>query len=280
MKRKSQVQRWVILAALLLVGMSTACSALPADSANLPVSTSTAAATITPTVVWFPPTATLIPPLTPTPMPAQDLKPGIGQLLFSDAFQTAESWPVGATPAGNIAVSAGKLTLSVQTPKSTLQALRMNPTLDNFYAETTVTANLCQGDDMLGILFRAYSDTSTYRYLIDCNGRVSAQVVIGGAPTFMQDWTTSGELRTGLLNPVKLGLWVSGDVMRFFINDQFQFEATRETLASGGIGFYARAASDSALSVSFSDFSVYQVSSSNIQTLTPHPLSPSATPAP
>ncbi len=265
------VRRFLLTAALGMGLFLAGCSSLQTPTENSATATITPIPTETPTIVWFPPTPTLAAPPTNTPMPDTDLKPGIGALLFTDTFETTEFWQQVSTANGNIAVGGGKLTLAVLAPKATLQTFRTNTTLDNFYAEVTMTPNLCQGDDTLGILFRTNGADSYYRYLLDCKGRVSAQVVIGGAPTDMQAWTPSGELLSGLPSPVKLGIWASRDVLRFFINDQYQFEVTRGTYIKGGIGFYARAASDSALSVSFSNLSVYQVAVGDVKTLTPPP---------
>jgi len=210
-------------------------------------------------------------------MSQQDLLPGLGPLIYEDKFADPDLWQSEKTQNGNIVAGDGELTLAVLAPKAVLQAFRRDPGVSDFYAEVTVTANLCHGDDLIGLLFRT-NGTDSYRYLIDCNGRAAAQVVINSAPTFMQDWTASGDLRAGQPSPVKLGVWASGNTLRFFINDQFQFEVSRGVYLNGGIGLYARAASDSTLSVSFSDLAVYQVSASGAQT--PGPTSAPVTPTP
>ena len=259
----------VLMVAVLLA----ACS--PADVQTTPTPTVTQTAEATPTVVWFPPTSTLIPQPTATPAPQEDLKPGIGALLFNDDFQDSSVWPRQTMPAGNIASANGKLTLSVQSARATLQATRAGTQLDNFYAEVTATVNFCQGDDMIGVLFRTGGENSHYRFLVDCQGRTALQVVIGGTPTFLQDWTASGELLSGLPQPFKIGIWANRDDLRLFINDQFQFKVSRGTYLSGSIGFYARAAGEPPLSVSFDPISVYALSPQPGQTATPGILSTS-----
>jgi len=263
---------------LLQITLLAACNLAPSVPEMDQAATATQTPTITPTIVWFPPTPTLAPQPTSAPISDQNLKPGVGALRIKDDFQSTENWNRETTPRGNIVPGNGKLTLVVQSPKGELYSIRKDTSVDNFYAEATFTANLCQGDDMTGMIFRTNGESSYYRYLVDCNGRVTAQVVIGGTPTAMHDWAPSGELIAGLPAPFKLGVWASKDVLRFFINDQFQFEAARGTYVYGGIGFYARAAGDPSLSVSISDFSVYDVSASPLQTLTSPVVAPTITP--
>lgn len=262
---------------LILAMLLAACSPVDVQMTSTPTATQTAEAT--PTIVWFPPTPTPLPQPTATPAPQEDLKPGIGALLFSDDFKDSNAWSRQTLPAGNIASANGKITLSVQSARATLQTIRAGTQLDNFYAEVTATVNLCQGDDMIGLLFRTGGENSYYRFLVDCQGRTALQVVIGGTPTFLQDWTASGELLGGLPQPFKIGIWANRDDLRLFINDQFQFKVSRGTYLSGSIGFYARAAGDPPLSVSFDHLAVYALSPQPGQTATPGTLSTSTPPS-
>jgi len=257
----------MIAAAVALGFLLSACSPQP-PAVDSGTPTQTLVPSVTPTIDWFPATPTVSIQSTRTPGPQEDLLPGVGSLIYSDIFEEPELWQYDQTKNGNIVVGEGELTLAVLAPNAVLQTFRRDPVLTDFFAEVTVTANLCQGEDLIGLLFRT-NGTDSYRYLIDCSGRTSAQVVINGAPTFMQDWAVSGELLPGLPSPVKLGVWASKNTLRFFINDRLQFEVSRGVYLNGGLGFYARTASDSTLSVSFSDLSVYEVSASATQPALP-----------
>lgn len=266
-----------ILSCILVAVFTAACSIQGTPVPVEPLFSPTPSLTTTSTIVWFPATATSTPQPTVTPMPAQDLKPGIGSLLFEDNFQNSENWNKQITSNGNVVPGGGELTLAVQSSKGSLTTIRQNTTVSNFYAEATVNASLCKGDDMAGFLFRSASDQSYYRYLVDCNGRVSAQVVIGTAPTPMRDWVSSSQLQPGLPYKFTMGVWAYGNVMRFFINGEMQFEITRDLYRSGGLGFYARAAGDSPLTMNFSQLKVYEVQLS-APLVSPTPT-PSLTPA-
>ncbi len=270
----------LFLAATIALGFILSACAPQGDQSG-EIATDTPIPSPTPTIEWFPPTPTIPIPPTPTPDTQPESLPGVGDLIYTDTFDESSLWTSDQAQAqnGNIAFAGSELTLAVLAPKATLQTFRRDPVLTDFYAEVTVTANLCQGSDAVGLLFRTNGNDS-YRYLIDCSGMVSAQVVINGAPTPMQDWIGSGELLQGLPAPVKLAVWASKNTLRFFINDQFQFEINRNVYVSGGIGLYARAASDSALSVSFSNLSVYQVAGTPPAGASPSPFSATATPTP
>lgn len=205
-----------------------------------------------------------------TPAPTENLMPGIGSLLFEDHFRNKEDWTEQVSANGNVALGGDELTLAVQASKASLTAFRTNTTLSDFYAEVTVQASLCKGEDMAGIIFRSVGSQSYYRYLVDCNGRVAAQVMIGNTPTSMRDWVGSSQLQPGLPYQFTMGVWAVKNVMRFFINGELQFEITRDLYRSGGLGFYARAASDSPLTISFSDLKVYPVNlTTPLSSLTP-----------
>ena len=99
---------------------------------------------------------------------------------------------------------------------------------------------------------------SYYRFMINCSGRISLQQVAGGTPTTLVDWISTNQVQQGLNNPIKIGVWVYGNNLKIYLNDQLQMEVVNSTFYSGGIGFFAKAAGDSPISVSFSDIKVYQ----------------------
>jgi hypothetical protein len=69
----------------------------------------------------------------------------------------------------------------------------------------------------------------------------------------------SSVIPVGPSGTVRLGVWVVGREMRFFINDQFHFTVSDPMIPSGGIGVFARSAGETALTVNFSDLAVYEV---------------------
>ena len=93
-----------IFCSILLVLISSACAVAPAVEV-LPTDTQAApTATVTPTVIWFPPTAT--PTAFPTPIvtPTVDMRPALGNILFEDDFSDAKAWTGGQSAEGSVAL--------------------------------------------------------------------------------------------------------------------------------------------------------------------------------
>ncbi|MCL4562272.1 MAG: hypothetical protein M1281_16875 [Chloroflexi bacterium] len=249
---------------LLLAACAPASSpeaAIPSTLAPSPIS-----ATETPTVVWFPPTETptLAPTqaLTPTPDPRGDL----GKILLSDDFSKREHWQTGRTPAGSMAFGDSEFTLAVAEPKASLSSLRDGPVLTDFYVEVNAEPSMCRGADAYGVLLRAASEADFYRFTLTCDDRMRFERTVNNQTAVIQDWTP----RLGPPAPSRLGVWVTGTEMRFFVDGIYQFSAHDPVLHEGRLGLFARSAGDTPLTVNFSNLVVYQASAPSAST-TPSP---------
>lgn len=229
--------------------------------------------TATPTIDWFP--ATVTPPVvrqsTLTPNAASNLV--YGPSLFSDTFAAPGSWQNTQDTGGNIIVKDSVLTLAVKTTHGSLLTLRKNTELSDFYLETTLKRVLCKDDDVVGVVFRTQGAGSFYRLVLNCQGLYALQQVSGGSTVMLVNWSPSAEITTGLWKPVIIGISANGKTIRIYMNNKLQSEVARTTFARGGIGYYARAAGDTPLTVSFSDLNVYQVGASG-------PIAPASSPVP
>jgi hypothetical protein len=260
-KRAAKILTMAVVAGLLawVVAGCAAQQQMPLDQLFSP----TPSLTNTPTIVWFPSTATAMTavPQTPTPNPAAN--PSFGSEIFSDAFTQAGAWQNLQAANGLVSISDGALTLAVKKTPAAMAVVRQDTQYSNFYLETTVKrVALCKSDDEIGLLFRVSGEQSFYRLLVNCQGLISLQQVVGGTPAVLIAWTASEQIPAGLWKSFTLGVWTYGQVIRIYVNDQLQAEAVRDTFKSGGIGYFARAAGDTPLTVSFSDLTIYQVSSS------------------
>jgi hypothetical protein len=251
----------LLVVAGMIVWIAAGCTTqqqIPLDELFSP----TPSLTNTATVDWFPMTATpqTVVPATATPNPAAS--PQYGQSLFSDPFTSAGNWESQQTANGIVSVSGGTLTLAVKKTPATLAAIRQDTLYSNFYLETTVKrVALCKNDDEIGLLFRVSGSQSYYRLLVDCQGLLALQQVAGGTPSMLVNWMPSEQIPSGLWKSFTLGVWAYGNVIRLYVNDQLQTEVNRDTFKNGGIGYFARAAGDTPLTVSFSDLTIYAVSS-------------------
>jgi hypothetical protein len=248
-------------------------------------------ATVTPeilptaTIVWFPPTATHTPFPTFQPSATTEPFPGMGASLYTDDFSDPFDWTNARTESqgsNNVLLSGNRLTLSANAAPVTLTSLRSGLILTDFYAQTSVNLNRCEGRDAYGMFFRTATEAYTYRYTLTCDGQMRVERVRGGETYPLSDWETSGDLPRGAPGQVKLGVWVAGTEMRFFLNDRYQFTVIDQVFRSGSVGYFASVRSEVGLNVSFSDLRINAVSYvSPTPTATPSrtPL-PSRTPRP
>lgn len=171
-----------------------------------------------------------------------------------------ENWSSLQDASGSVVVNNDSITLSVNSARGSVTTFRNNTSLDNYYFESVMAVGLCKNGDQVGVLFRATGSQSFYRLLFKCEGTVSLQQVIGGEPSNLIDWSLSNQVSPGLNTPIKIGVWVYGKTIRIYLNDKLFFETTNSTFYNGGIGFYARAAGETNVTVNFASISVYNVS--------------------
>lgn len=248
------------LCALLAFGLLlTGCIASPATFIpDTPVPPTT---TITPTatIVWFPPTSTptVVPTLAITP--TVDLKPIIGDLLFSDDFSVATNWMLAQSNISSVALGKNEITLAISQSKTYLYTLRKEPQLDNFYLEITASPNLCLGDDEYGILFRFTPNQEFYRLGLTCDGQIHLDRYMQNRAAMIYPKSYSGAVPPGAPSLSSIELWASKNQIIVFVNQQYQFTLNDSTIPSGSFGLFARTGTHDAMTVNFSDLKVYQI---------------------
>jgi hypothetical protein len=210
-----------------------------------------------PTIDWFPATATPTPKALPTHTPTPEMNPGVGSLIFSDDFSDASSWDTASSDSATAAIARNRLTLAAD-PGVYLVSMNREAVLGDFYAEITARPSLCRGDDSYGILIRS-TGTSFYRFTLTCNSTVSAERYRSSVRLLMQEPTPSGDAPPGAPGEVRIGMWAVGNEMRLFLNGRFQFSISDPSSPIGSFGVFARGAGDTPVSVTFSDLTVYDV---------------------
>jgi hypothetical protein len=244
----------------------------PEASPTLPIPTA-------PTV-WFPATNTLAPLPTRFNTPTPEQRPGVGALIFSDSFSDPSVWQTAASDQASAIVTGDRISLAVRQPGLGMISLRNEPILRDFYAEVTARPSLCAGDDDYGLLYRAASPNDYYRIALTCNGTVRVDRVRGGESTPVISPAPSGDVPRGPPGEVRIGIWASGPDMRVFLNDHYQFAINDPLFPGGTLGLFARSQGPNAVTVTFSDLNVSEVSyASPTPTLTPSlTAKPSRTP--
>ena len=172
---------------------------------------------------------------------------------------TSTHLPFSLASGGSATLTGSQLTLSIPGAAADLVSLRKGSLPGDFYLEIAVSVDLCRGKDNYGLVFRHDGSYSFYRWILACDGLLRVERVRPVEIAVIQDWTPSGQVTGGAPLDLKLGLWVAGSEMRFFVNGVFQF-ALRDPLVTGDqLGVYARSSGLNAVSVSFSSLSVRRV---------------------
>jgi hypothetical protein len=229
--------------------------AVPTTTATLVLPT----LTVTPTVVWFPPTTT--PTAFPTPVitPTADMRPKTGKILLEDDFTDSTAWTLDLSDLGSVALGVYELTIAIGEANAYLYSLREAPIFTDFYLEVTAEPNLCRNLDEYGVLIRVSPKTDYYRFSLSCNGQVRLDRVIGGQASSPQPWMMSGSVPPGAPSSSRIGISAQGSQMDFFVNGQYQFTIHDPMLTSGGVGVFARSTNNMAVTVNFSDLIVYEL---------------------
>jgi hypothetical protein len=177
----------------------------------------------------------------------------MGELIFSDDFDDPSAWLLSQTATTSIAMGNSALTLALDQPEGYLYTLRNNSTLTDFYLEVTASPSLCRDGDEYGLLLRVSPALEFYRFSLYCDGGVRLDKYYNGRASSPIPKTLSGSVPPGAPSSSRLAVWAKGKVLRFYVNDEYQFQIKDPTLLEGSLGFFIRSAGDTAVTVSFSD---------------------------
>jgi hypothetical protein len=246
----------------LLVGMvtflSSACTTSVEPHIQNTVPPTATPLPATPTIVWFPPTDTPTAQPDVTREPTPEPKPGVANVAITDQFTSPSLWNPAVSDDATVEISRSRLAISVQ-PGVNAYRIRQGPVLTDFYAEITASPSLCRGPDEYGLLFRAPSNVAYYAFVLSCNGTARAERVRFSRSYPLHPPVPSADVPMGAPGEVRLGVWVSGSDMRFFLNGHYQFSVTDTSYKVGAVGAFARSLGQTPVTVLFSDLSVYDV---------------------
>jgi hypothetical protein len=248
-----------LLAAVGLTGCTTAAAEpLPPTATDTPPAPTE---TATPTIVWFPPTATYTPPPTAAIRitPTVDVRPVVGDVIFSDDFSDPELWSLGKTGSGSAALGKNELTIAISEPGAYLYSLRQQTNLRDFYLEITASPNLCRSGDEYGLLLRVNENLEFYRFGLNCSGQVRLDKFFSGRASSPYPLTYSGAVPPGAPSISRLGVLARGKELTFFVNGQQVFVVEDPSLPSGTIGVFARSNGDTPVTINFSALEVFEI---------------------
>jgi hypothetical protein len=237
---------------LILSGLLGACQPAP------PAPTPTAPPPSATSTVAFP---TLVPTSTTTPgpsaTPTPDLRSEMGDLLLADAFDDDAPWKLNQSDSGGSSLAGGRLSITVRRPRTYQLVTRLDASYTDILVEVDIHTELCSPGDEFGLMLRVNGLGEHYRFVIACDGTARASRVLEEG---------SRALTWPIANPAilpasparnHLTVLARGDTFRFLINDVELLAVRDVSLASGGLGFIARAGSGGQVSVTFDDLAVY-----------------------
>ena len=236
---------------------TSSCAQLDAILATPTPLTATETPLPTPTINWFPPSATPTLITLSTKAPTPEMRPGLGAEIITDDFSRASRWDIAASNEASADIKNNRLTLSVQSEVYML-SLRNDLVLADYYAEITARPSLCRAEDSYGLLIRA-SASNYYRFALSCNGTARAERVSGGTRLVLQQPLPSGDVPPGAPGQVRIGVWAVGREMRLFLNGRYQFTISDPSFPSGALGVFVRSVGETAAVVSFSDLQIQAV---------------------
>lgn len=210
-----------------------------------------------PTIIWFPPSATPTRSALTTKLPTPERRPGLGEKLITDNFSNDLLWDTASSDEASAIIRNNQITLSVQSGVYML-SVRKDLILSDSYAEITAQPSLCRGEDSYGVLARA-SASSYYRFALSCNGTARAERVSSGTRLTLQQPIPSGDVPPGAPGEVRVGLWAVGRELRLFLNGRYQFTISDPSFPSGSLGVFVRSSGETAAVVSFSDLTIHSV---------------------
>lgn len=214
------------------------------------------------TIDWFPATAKPTSRPTAAQIPTAilfDPTTNLGATLVDDNFSDPSLWKTSKSSAGNVVYGEGTLSLAVAGARGSLSSLSPYELPQDFYLEMSATVSLCQYGDQYGLLFWYANSGDTYRLALTCDGRLRLELLAGSSGVVLQDWTYASKLMPGAPAEQKIGLWARDGEIQVFINDTFQFLVKTRADREGGLGVYAKASGDTAMTIGFSHLKVYQL---------------------
>jgi len=179
-------------------------------------------------------------------------------LIFQDDFSQAENWSLGKMTAGSIAAGNHELSLGVSLPPGYLYSMQRGAVLEDFYLEITASPSICRGKDEYGLLLRVSPAGDFFRFGLNCAGEARLDRVLAGQAAALRPPQPNGVVPPGAPSLSRLAVWAVQRDIWFYANGVFLFSIRDASLPSGGLGVYARAVGNEAVTVNFSDLVVYQ----------------------
>lgn len=178
-------------------------------------------------------------------------------MLYLDDFAFDRGWELSSGLNGAVSLRGDRLVIAVRGPSATLFTLGPVPESGDFALEVTAHSELCGGGDEFGLLVRARSIDTHYRFTLTCEGEVRASRFVDGREAALAPMTEAEAATAGAPAVNRLGLLARGEQLVFSVNGIPALEVRDSQLASGRAGLIVRARRSAQTTVSFDDFNMW-----------------------
>ena len=201
------------------------------------------------------PTATQAPQPTPAATAiAFDARAAWGDPTFEDKLDRS-SYTNWALPETNLLPNTSLFQIEILDGRFFATGKQMGfstwwfswPSLKDFYLELEANSGTCSGKDAYGLILRGPEHLAgkSYGYVValSCDGSYWVFRLDGVDPwnaTTLQDWTASGQIKTGSSQTNVLGVRMEGKQITVFINGKSVVELQDATYSQGRYGLFVR----------------------------------------
>lgn len=149
--------------------------------------------------------------------------------------------------------------MAVIQPRGFLFSILKDFSENDYYMEITANPTICRGKDEYGVLVRVSSIQDLFRFALTCDGHARLDRVLKGQASASIPPVLNSAVPPGAPSRSRLGVWVKGDELRFYINGQHLFDIRDASLLNGGLGVFTRAGGEDRVTVNFSDMIIYSL---------------------
>lgn len=181
----------------------------------------------------------------------------MGRLLLVEPFHDDTPWRLSQSDSGGSSIAGGRLSISVRRPRAYQLATRLDASYADILVEVDVHTELCSPGDEFGLMLRVNGLGEHYRFIIGCDGTARASRVLEEGSRALTWPIPNPAILPSYPAGNRITVLARGDTFRFLVNDVEVLAVRDVSLASGGLGFLARAGSGGQVSVAFDNLTVY-----------------------
>ncbi len=208
---------------------------------------------------------TLTPTTTRTP-PADDPKTVLGNSNWRDTLSDGKNWQLesGDVTYGDTTFSHanGKLTAVNSVRGDGMIWYLTYLDFEDAYLEATFEIEDCSASDQYGLIVRAadYNDGIAYYYIVTCGGQYDLRRWNLSGSTLLLNSLSSDVFNNGSNQSNTLGIWIEGDIIRLYANNQFLTEVQDNSITGEGhFGLFSNAVQTSNFTIHMDEIAYWLI---------------------